>query len=501
MMKKRFIFFCLPLLAAFLLFFIVNGLSQAKEPEAILDRPFDIERLPNGNTLIVDGGGRDWTNQGSEILEVDAKGKIVWSFQDDLIFAHSAIRLENNNTLIVDTSNNRLIEINPEKEIVWSSENWPNKGKLADGTKFSYPNDIEKLPNGHFLVTDRNNDRLIEIDREGKIYWQKTGLNRPHNGDQTPEGNILVSDSEADRVIEINPSGQIVWSYGELPIEAKEKTKKEDWPLYWPRDVDRLENGHYLITDSRHHRVIEITPEGKTVWEYKESLSFPYEADRLENGKTLICDSSHARVIEVNPEGKIVWEFRNVSDLEVGKKFYGSFEKDRDGDGWPDGWIKGELLAEGKGSITWDNSVFKDGKRSGRIDARGEGMFFWHQYYQVKPGRTYRLISHVRTQELEGFARFEVIFLDKLGGQVGVTARTPDVFGTSGWERHDALFTPPKEAVAADIWALVEGNGTAWFDEIIVQQVGWQKILGLKLSLIILAGAVAIALILNKIIR
>lgn len=487
LMKKRIWFILLPLLAVF---FVKQDFSLAQEPEVIFDRPFGVERLVNGNTLIADGGGRDWTNQGSEIIEVDQAGKIVWFYQDELSFAHSAEELANGNLLIVDTTNNRLLEVNRDKEIIWSSTSWP-KGKLADGSYFDYPNDAEELANGHFLVTDRNNNRVIEIDRSGKIFWQKKKLNRPHNADRVDNGNTLVgvkplSDSENDQVIELNPAGQVVWSYD----------GGEENPLYWPRDVDKLDNGNYLITDTRHHRVIEVTPEGEQVWEYGEFLSFPFEADRLANGHTLISDSSHARVIEVNPGGEIVWEFRNASMPN-----YGGFERDKDKDGWPDNWLRGNLLAEGRGTFSWDENVFKDGHHSARIDYDGMGMIFWHQYYPVKPGQKYDLIGLIKSQDLEGYARFEVIFVDELGGQVGVTARTPDHNGTTKWTRYETIFTPPEKAVAADIWCLIEGNGTAWFDELSLKQVGWQRILGVKLSLGIIVGGIIIALLLNKLVR
>lgn len=487
-MKRKIGLILLPLLAVFS-FFTRQVFSQ--EAEVILDRSFGVERLANGNTLIADGGGRDWTNQGSEIIEVNQAGEIVWSFQDGLIFAHSAEELTNGNLLIVDTTRNRLLEISRDKKISWSSESW-SKGKLADGSRFDYPNDVEELANGHFLVTDRNNNRVIEIDRSGRIYWQKRKLNKPHNADRLENGNTLVSDSENDQVLELNPAGQVVWSYG----------GGEESPLYWPRDVDKLENGNYLITDARHHRVIEITPEGEVVWEYKEFLSFPYEADRLESGNTLISDSSHSRVIEVSPEGKIVWQFRNAPQPQYDSHFAGSFEKDRDGDGWPDEWLRGDLLAEGKGTFGWDENVAKDAQKSIKIDYDGEGMIFWHQYFPIKPGQKYDLIGFIKGQDLiDGYARFEIIFVDELGGQVGLTARTPDHKGTTKWTRYETIFTPPEKAVAADVWCLIEGKGTAWFDEISLKPVGWQRILGIKLSLGIILGGIIIALLLNKLVK
>jgi hypothetical protein len=72
-----------------------------------MEMPLAVERLPNGNTVIADAG--DEAGFGSEIVEVDLVGNIVWNYNGGLKFAHSGRRLRNGNTLITDTTNNRLI--------------------------------------------------------------------------------------------------------------------------------------------------------------------------------------------------------------------------------------------------------------------------------------------------------------------------------------------------------------------------------------------------------
>ena len=45
-----------------------------------LELPLSVERLSDGNTLIADGG--DERGFGSEVIEVDPFGNIVWQFDD-----------------------------------------------------------------------------------------------------------------------------------------------------------------------------------------------------------------------------------------------------------------------------------------------------------------------------------------------------------------------------------------------------------------------------------
>jgi hypothetical protein len=49
---------------------------------------------------------------------------------------------------------------------------------------------------------------------------------------------------------------------------------------------------------------------GRVAWEYK-GVQDVFEALRLKNGNTLISCGTQARVIEVSPKGDLVWEFKD----------------------------------------------------------------------------------------------------------------------------------------------------------------------------------------------
>jgi hypothetical protein len=118
---------------------------KALSPPGMLSLPTDVTRLPNGNTLITDGG--DWTGFGSEVIEVDAMGRMVWMYDEGLTFAHSAKLTVKGNILISDTTNNRIFEVNRDGKVVWTSESWrKGSGTLSDGSRFNYPNDAEETP-------------------------------------------------------------------------------------------------------------------------------------------------------------------------------------------------------------------------------------------------------------------------------------------------------------------------------------------------------------------
>ncbi|MFQ6059470.1 MAG: hypothetical protein ACE5MB_11400, partial [Anaerolineae bacterium] len=119
-----------------------SGQSGADTPPPVLHLPHDVDRLPDGHTLITDGGqhgGPTATQPGSDsqIIEVDEAGNVMWSFNEGLSWAHNADRLPNGHTLISDTGHDRVIEIDAAGTIVWNSDDVT----LSDGSALDYPND------------------------------------------------------------------------------------------------------------------------------------------------------------------------------------------------------------------------------------------------------------------------------------------------------------------------------------------------------------------------
>jgi hypothetical protein len=423
-----------------------------------LDRPLEFELLDNGNLLVTDGGGSDWTTTDSQVFIFNRDGQIQWQSDRDLKFAHSAHQLSDGSIVITDTANDRLITVNPQTNaLVWSSDDWSSgTGQLSDGSHLDYPNQAIELANHHLLVTDRNHNRIIEIDSTGKISWQYSQLNRPHNASQIPNGNYLVSDSDNNRVLIIDPAGQIVWQYS-----------GGDTPLDWPRDVKLLENGNYLITDTRHHRVLEVTPDKQSVWEFNQDLYWPYAADRLSNGNTLISDSQNRRLIEVAPDHQLVWELKHPPLNHFADFSNGNFEHaDHQ---LPQSWIPADLLSEGYGQFSLDSSIFHTGNAAGKISSAGPGFTFWTQIVPLKPDRQYQFSGWLKTSldsDPNSWSRFELWWATGYGGYIDPPLISEKSFASADWTRRDWTGTAPDGATAVEIRALTTGTGDTWFDDI-----------------------------------
>ncbi len=424
----------------------------------ILDFPCDVERLADGNTLITDAGAENGT--GSEIIEVDPSGKIVWCFSSGLVFAHSAKRLENGNTLITDTTNNRVIEVNRAGRMVFSSERWGNgSGRLSDGSHLHYPNDAHPLPDGTLFITDRNNDRCIHVNRSGNVIWSYKGvLKHPHNCDPLPNGNVIIANSDGNCIIEVDRAGNVVWRFDD-PTN----------PLSWPRDADRLDNGRTLITDSKNHRILEVTPLGEVAWEYRvPHFANLYDADRLSNGNTLISDQQHHQILEVSPEHEIVWQFRNYVPLATAnEQLENAFFKKVTDQNLPQSWILATRLAEGGGSLSWTKNA--TGNDVPGLEYDRTGALCLQQTVAVRPGNTYNVSATIRTENVSNIACIQIAWLDESAGLLQDVLRAPkgSIFtGTNDWTVDSFEATAPSGAAAAEVRLFINGPGKVWASNI-----------------------------------
>ncbi|MCD4653468.1 hypothetical protein K8T06_05995, partial [bacterium] len=124
----------------------------------------DVDLLDNDHIFITDGGTLSHPLTGG-IYEIDRTGNIIWSYKDDLSWAHNADKQVNGDVIISDTGNNRVIIVNQAGLIIWNSD----AISFSDENALNYPNDANLLMNGNVLITDRNNHRVFETDLAGNI--------------------------------------------------------------------------------------------------------------------------------------------------------------------------------------------------------------------------------------------------------------------------------------------------------------------------------------------
>ncbi|MEW5767104.1 MAG: hypothetical protein AB1797_05670, partial [bacterium] len=240
---------------------------------------YDTEELSNGNILITShtdevGIGLGFA-YGYYVVEVthDAARSVVWQYgtpgvsgggANQLYRPTDADKLPNGNYLITDAgSGHRVIEVDQSRNIVWEYD------------QLVMPVDADYLSDrGSYLITERGvigsldeNDRIIEVRKTDKAIvreWKIVGGVRlwdPMDADILDNGHMMICDRNNNRVVEINPDNPavILWEY--------------PTPLFNPYGAERLKNGYTLVTDANNHRVLMIGPQPWKEVDKSEALS------------------------------------------------------------------------------------------------------------------------------------------------------------------------------------------------------------------------------------
>lgn len=236
----------------------------------------DLHVLPNGNILFQ----KNWTH----LLEIDPKtDKVVWEYHckptkdgAGKVEAHAFQRLADGNTMIAESGNARIIEVNPEGEIVKTIKLQVDKPRPHKDTRL-----VRKTKAGTYLVAHEYHGICREYDADGKIIWEyevplfdkeRTGGNNTkswgnalYSVQRLDNGNTLIGTGNGKSVIEVTPDKKIVWHLTDDDLEGIE--------FAWITTVQVLKNGNYLINNCHagkdNPQLVEVDRDKNVVWTYK----------------------------------------------------------------------------------------------------------------------------------------------------------------------------------------------------------------------------------------
>ena len=241
------------------------------------------------------------------IAIVDEQGKVEW--EHPIRDIHDLHRLPNGNILF-QTSWTKILEMTPEKELVWTYDAAVMNGNQGQKVEVHA---FQRLANGLTMIAESGRGRIIEVDRDGVIH-REIGLridNRsPHRDTRMARkldnGHYLVCHEADHAVREYDMNGKVVWEYltgGEV------------------YGACRLKNGNTLIGNGSGHNVLEVDANGKTIWSIGENelpgiqLVWVTTVEELSNGNFMIgnCHAGpdNPQIIEVNRAKQVVWSFNN----------------------------------------------------------------------------------------------------------------------------------------------------------------------------------------------
>lgn len=173
-------------------------------------------------------------SENNRIVEYQLQGggsRLVWEYRDDLIWPRDADRLPNGNTLIVDTGNDRVIEATPDRKIVW------------DISTDRAPYDVERLqygdePSGPSMNTynDHFDTPQDQNPQTGIIGGTVSALYDSYNHIFQYAAWILPSWLSRTEFSFLLASISLVISWGYIEIANRFRFDQID-PLVWARQI------------------------------------------------------------------------------------------------------------------------------------------------------------------------------------------------------------------------------------------------------------------------
>jgi len=217
--------------------------------------------------------------------------------------------------VIADRRNNRLLEVTPDKRIVWEFPS-PNL-KIYRGNE-----DVNFSPDGRRLaVSEEDNFDVHLVDYEKReLVWTygvpdvRGGnpgyLNYPDDAHVLADGQVLTADLRNCRILIIDPqSNRVTTQWGQV------KQCRHDPPNAFglPNGATPMENGDLLISEIIDSWITRITRAGKVVWSMRAPhVRYPSDAFPTVDGRQVIVAdfSKPGRIVIFDPATRrVTWEY------------------------------------------------------------------------------------------------------------------------------------------------------------------------------------------------
>jgi hypothetical protein len=173
------------------------------------------------------------------------------------------------------------------------------------------------------VIADRRNNRLIEIAPDKRIVWEFASPNlKVYRGNEdvnfSPDGKLLAVSEEDNFDVHLVDYAQkaLIWTYGTPDVRGKAPGF-----LNYPDDAHLLADGKFITADIRNCRILIIDPKdssigtqwgtpGKCRHNPPHELGHPNGATPLENGDILVTEIAGAWISRITREGNVLWSVK-----------------------------------------------------------------------------------------------------------------------------------------------------------------------------------------------
>jgi hypothetical protein len=240
----------------------------------------DLHLLKNGNILL--------PISRTKVVEVTPENKVVWSYDaqpragySGRVEVHAFQPIPDGRVMVAESGNKRIVEVDRDGKIAFEMELMVEHPHPHRDTRM-----VRRLEHGGYLVCHEADGTIREYDRSGKVIWryQLDLGGRPRSNGHGPEGhgvevygairlkngNTLIGGGNNNRVLEVNNDGKIVWS-----IDQKELP---GITLAWVTTVTELPNGNIIVGNCHagpgQPQLFEVTREKKVLWKFEDFKTF-----------------------------------------------------------------------------------------------------------------------------------------------------------------------------------------------------------------------------------
>lgn len=214
----------------------------------------DVWMLPKGNILFADG---------DSVTEVTRSQKVVFQYKSPIPRGggtYSCQRLANGNTVIGENSTGKVLEVDSKGKIVFSLQTHPSKVGEHHNMRM-----VRKLKNGNYLVCHSGAHVVKEYAPDGKVVWESAQPALTFAAIRTARGTTFVS--SLNQIIEYDKDGKKIWECSTKDFGDTKVTNMTGMHL--------LENGNILVgvyaaydQKGRGCSLLEITREKKVLWTF-----------------------------------------------------------------------------------------------------------------------------------------------------------------------------------------------------------------------------------------
>jgi N-acetylneuraminic acid mutarotase len=220
--------------------------------------------------------------------------------------------------LIADRGNDRLLVIDPARNLQWQ---YPSATMPPPPGGFYFPDDAFFFHKGTGIISNQEeNHTIVEIGYpSGKLLWQyghpgQPGsaagyLNQPDDAYLLKNGDVTVADAMNDRILFLSPAGVQLSQIGTNGVAVHNPPTG----VGYPNGDTPLANGDVLVSEINGSWITEYTPTGTLVWTvHLPTVNYPSDPQQVGTNLYLLADydpPAEGRILTIHRSGAVVWTY------------------------------------------------------------------------------------------------------------------------------------------------------------------------------------------------